>query len=79
MQKTLSLEGMRNILRDLNAQQFLALGNDQVAYIRPFGMPDGGTAYSVHAADGTTLSRVADYGTALAAVRHYALEPVVLH
>ena len=41
-------------LRGLSPQDFAALGNDEVAYLRPVVL-NGARAFSIHAADGTPI------------------------
>jgi hypothetical protein len=66
------------ILKSLNRQDFLNFGLQQVAYIRPVSIQNR-KAYAIHAADGTPLSVMDTFDTALVAVRHNDLEPVTVH
>ena len=62
----------------ISRQDFILLGVDQVAYVKPVDV-EGKRAYSIHAADGTAMKLVADYETAFAAIRQHNLEPVPVH
>ena len=53
--------------RDLKSNDFLNLGMEEVAYIRPTRI-ENQTAYVICAADGTTLSIVDSYENALGAI-----------
>lgn len=68
------------MLKQLSAQDFRDVGIDQVAYIKPV---DGHNktigCFSIHAADGSQLSVMDSYDTAIAAVRMNDLYPVTLH
>ena len=67
-----------NILKNMSAQDFLNLGIQDIAYIKPVDVEDG-TAYAICAADGTTLSVMDTMSTAVTAARQNDLEPVTLH
>jgi hypothetical protein len=64
-----------DLLKRLSPQEFLGVGVDQIAYIRPLT----GAGFSIHAADGTQLSIVASYNEAVMAARTNDLFPVTLH
>lgn len=66
------------ILKDLTKQDFLNFGIQQVAYIRPIQVQNR-KAYAIHAADGTPLSVMDTFDTAMIAVRHNDLEPATVH
>jgi hypothetical protein len=66
------------VLKALSRQDFLNFGMQQVAYIRPVNIQNR-TAYAIHAADGTPLSVMDSFDTALTAVRHNDLEAVTVH
>jgi hypothetical protein len=55
-----------------------ALGLQEVAYVKPIVI-EGGTAYAVHAADGTEIAVMADRDIAFAAIRQNDLRPVSVH
>jgi hypothetical protein len=67
-----------DLLKSLNRQDFLNFGMHQVAYIRAVNVQNR-KAYAIHAADGTPLSVMDTFDTALIAVRHNDLEPVTVH
>ena len=66
------------LLRHLSIQDFLGLGLQQVAYIKPVKM-NGVEAYGIHAADGTPLAFHADEDIAHALMVQNDLEPMTLH
>ncbi len=66
---------IRDMLEQLSARDFMNVGLNQVAYIRPIH----GGEYSVHAADGSLLSLAESFDMALAAVRHNDMQPVTVH
>ncbi|MDR3450604.1 MAG: DUF1150 family protein [Alphaproteobacteria bacterium] len=53
-------------------------GIETLAYIKPVTV-DGQKFYSIHAADGTPLTVLAERDTAFAAVRQHDLEPASVH
>lgn len=55
-----------------------ALGLQEVAYVKAVAI-EGGTAYAVHAADGTEIAVMADRDIAFAAIRQNDLRPVSVH
>ena len=65
-------------LRKISAQDFLAFGLHQVAYIRPVHI-EGKPVWSLHAADGTALTIQNDQHLAAVMARQNDLEPVGLH
>ena len=67
-----------NLLRRLSQQDFLALGVQQLAYIRPVTV-NGIKAWSIHAADGTQLAIHDDEVAAQALTRQNELQPLTLH
>ena len=71
------MTGLERIVQ-MTAQDFRALGLEQLAYVKPV-TADGRTAYSVHAADGTEIAVMADRAIADAAVRQHDLEPLSVH
>ena len=60
----------------LSAQDFLALGLDHLAYIRPFVTEEGASVFGVHAANGQRMGVVDSIDLAKAAIRQQDLEPV---
>lgn len=67
-----------NKLRDISAQDFLALGKEQVAYVRPVKV-DGKKAYAVHAADGTPMIVLESYNSAMNMLVREDMVPATLH
>ena len=65
-------------LRHITAQDFAAMGVQQLAYIRPV-LVNGVTAFTIHAADGTQIGVAPTREVAFAAVVQHELEPVSLH
>ncbi len=65
-------------LRHLSVQDFATLGLDHLAYIRPIDR-NGEPAFSIHAADGSPLSVLAERDIAFAAVRQNDMEPLSVH
>jgi len=59
-------------------QDFIALGLEQVAYVKPIQI-EGETVYAVHAADGTQMAIIDERATAFAAVRKNDMEPLSVH
>lgn len=71
-------------LTELSVQDFLNVGLDQVAYIRrtdsvETDVENTDDAYIVYAADGSQISVMDSYDTAVAAIRINDLFPVTLH
>ena len=62
----------------LSAEDFAALGVQQVAYVKPIAR-DGATLFEVHAADGTAVALMESFDIALAAVHQHGLEAQRLH
>lgn len=67
-----------DFFKGLSDQDFRNFGVQHVAYIRPVVVQNK-KAYSIHAADGTPLSVMDTYDTALVAVRHNDLEAATVH
>ena len=65
-------------LKELSIQDFLDIGLNQVAYIRCLD-DDVQDSYVVYAADGSQISVMDSYDTAVAAIRINDLFPVTLH
>lgn len=65
-------------LRQLSPQDFATFGLDHVAYVRPVTFDDA-PAFSVHAADGTPLTVLAERDVAFATVRQNDMEPLSVH
>ena len=69
----------RNLLKKLSVDDFLHVGVNQIAYIKPLDCNHDNASYSVHAADGTQISVMESYDMAIAAVRYNDMQPVTLH
>jgi hypothetical protein len=63
---------------NLTPADFVALGVDDVAYVKPV-VVNGARAYAIHAANGQHLAVVPNRDLALATVRQNELEPVSVH
>ena len=63
------------LLKELSMQDFLSVGMDQVAYIRCLEDDN----FSIHAADGSQISVMDSYDTAIATIRVNDLFPVTVH
>lgn len=66
-------------LRELSTGDFLTLGLNRIAYIRPVMLEEGGAGWSLHAADGTLLSVQDQFEMAAQLARHNDLAPVTVH
>ncbi|MBL8699652.1 MAG: DUF1150 family protein [Alphaproteobacteria bacterium] len=62
----------------LSAQDFAALGAQQIAYVKPIAL-EGELRFEIHAADGTPVALVDSADVAFAAVRQNGLEPLSVH
>jgi len=75
-----------NFLKHLSHQDFLDVGMDQVAYVRRVVKDNAVTdtdnadeSYVIYAADGSQISVMDSYDTAVAAIHINDLCPVTLH
>ena len=66
------------MLRSLSAQDFAALGAQDVAYLRPVVL-NGARAFAIHAADGTPIGTAPSAQLAAAAIRQHEMEPALVH
>ena len=67
-------------LKNLEKQDFLDIGLEQVAYIKKIkNAPTEQNSFSIYGADGSQISIMDSYDTAVAAVRTNNLHPVTLH
>ena len=76
MQKVIDTHGF---FREMSTEEFLKLGIRDIAYIRTIEDDSEKTAYSVHAADGTTLSVKNSLDLAISAVMQSDLAPITIH
>ena len=65
-------------LKTISPGDLATLGLHQVVYVRKQTLKDQ-AVWSIHAADGSEMARLADRDTAIAACRQHDLEPVSLH
>ena len=65
-------------LKGMSARDFAMLGLEDVAYVKSVVI-DGGTAYAIHAADGTQIAVADQREMAIAAARQQHLEPLSVH
>lgn len=65
-------------LEQFSNQDFLALGVNDVAYIKPVVM-GGQAVFAVHAADGQQIAVMANRELAEAAIRRNEMEPLSIH
>lgn len=65
-------------LKSISTGDLATLGMNQVVYLRQ-QVANGQVFWSIHAADGTEMARLADRPTALAACLQHELEPVSVH
>jgi len=62
----------------LSLQDLSSYGLETLAYIKPVTI-DGQRLHSIHAADGTPLTVLAERDLAVATVRQHDLEPISVH
>lgn len=79
-----SQENIRDFLKGLSTHDFLRIGMNEIAYVRPLSLADvrdgdEKQAFAVYAADGTQLSVLDSMDMAMATLRHNDLLPVTLH
>jgi hypothetical protein len=75
-----SQDTIRNLLKSLSPKDFLNIGMNEIAYVRPILMSGKSEpAYGVYAADGTQLSVLDNMDMAMATLRHNDLMVVTLH
>lgn len=79
-----SQENIRDFLKGLSTNDFLRIGMNEIAYVRPLSLGmvqkgDAKQAFAVYAADGTQLSVLDTMDMAMATLRHNDLVPVTLH
>ena len=65
-------------LRHITPKEFALLGMQDVAYIKRVTMEEG-SAFAIHAADGTQVALLPEREIALATVRQHDLEPLSVH
>lgn len=65
-------------IRNLSANDLMALGADDLAYVKPV-VVNGTHAYAIHAADGQKLALAQTRAIAIATVRDNDMEPHSVH
>lgn len=72
---------IRAMLKGLSRKDFLQIGLDEIAYVRPVSIGQGAdkTAYAIHAADGTRISVFETRDIAAATIENNDLIQVTLH
>lgn len=70
---------IRDFLKGLSDQDFLRIGINEIAYMRPVGEIAGDKSIGIYAADGTQLGVLESKDRALEAMRHNDLVPVTVH
>jgi hypothetical protein len=60
-------------------EAFLSLGSQQIAYVKPINLPDGGHAIGIFSADGKPVSAALSIEVAQALIRQHDLEPALVH
>jgi hypothetical protein len=78
------VNNVRDFLKGLSSHDFLRIGMNEIAYVRPLAVAGAFTgdekkAFAVYAADGTQLSVLDSMDMAMATLRHNDLLPVTLH
>ena len=69
---------MNTRFEKFSLDQFVALGVDRLAYVRP-AVVEGRTVYTIHNADGNEIGVMAERDIAFAAVKQNDMEPVSVH
>lgn len=69
---------MNTRFEKFSLDQFVALGVDRLAYVRP-AVVEGRTVYTIHNADGNEIGVMAERDIAFAAVKQHDMEPVSVH
>lgn len=65
--------------RSLSAEDFLALGAEDTAFIKPVETDEGATAYGIFSVYGQQIGVAEDFATAKAAVRQHDMQPQSVH
>jgi hypothetical protein len=74
----MTLDERNDFLKSLNADDFLQLGEEDVAYVREIEWL-GNTHFAIHSATGEALAIAPNRETALIALQSQDREPVTLH
>ncbi|RMG09395.1 MAG: DUF1150 family protein [Planctomycetota bacterium] len=67
------------VLEVISPGDLMALGLQQIAYVKPIKDGDETTVFAIHAADGTQLAVLPNRDIALAMIRQNDLEPFSVH
>lgn len=70
---------LQDALRKISVRDFLNMGIDQIAYIKPLGAADPETGFAIHAADGRQISVIDSYMSAVAIIHQNDMHAVTLH
>ena len=65
-------------IRHMSARELAHFGMQDIAYIKHV-IVNGDAGYAIHAADGTQIAELPDWGIAHATVRQHDLEPLSVH
>jgi hypothetical protein len=65
-------------IRHMSARELAHFGMQDIAYIKHV-IINGVAGYAIHAADGTQIAVLPDWGIAHATVRQHDLEPLSVH
>ena len=66
------------VFAPLSAKDFMALGAEDVAYVKPF-VEEGRALFAIHTADGRAVALVESRDLAVVAIRQNGFEPVSVH
>ena len=67
------------LLKNLSPKDFLHVGVEQIAYIRPVSVDENGKGFAIHSADGRQITVMDSYSKAVAMVQQHDLHPVTVH
>ena len=65
-------------IHHISAAQLAMLGMEEIAFVKPV-MTEQGPAFSIHAADGTTIAIATDVKLAAAAIIQNDMQPSLVH
>ena len=63
----------------MSVADFAAWGVPELAFVKKITVEQGGTGWSIHAADGSQMGLAPSRDLAFAAIRQHELEPVSVH
>ncbi len=70
---------VEDALRKLSVQDFLNMGIDQIAYIKPLEAGKSEPGFAIHAADGRQISVIDSYMSAVALIHQNDMHAVTVH